>query len=198
MFIPEWDDQYSVHNKHIDKQHQKLFDIAKRAAILIHKQVDSNEIKTILMELFDYMKFHFRDEEAYMEQIHYPHLADHREIHKEMIERVTDLIQNIKYDFKQKLAIITRDWLVEHIMKEDMKIEQWYEEYKNSQTLEGGNEDGSAKEEINIEIGHFYKCDCRESFRVLETVHKKILGGQSYHCKKCNAKIEFVKDGPIR
>ena len=137
MFIPEWDDQYSVHNGHIDKQHQQLFKLAKQAAILIHKQVDSNEIKAILMELFDYMKFHFRDEEAYMEKIGYPNLSAHIEIHKDMIERVTDLIQNIKYDFKQKLAIIARDWLVEHIMKEDMKIERWYEEYKNAQFLEG-------------------------------------------------------------
>lgn len=193
MFIPEWDDQYSVHNGHIDKQHQQLFKLAKQAAILIHKQVDSNEIKAILMELFDYMKFHFRDEEAYMEKIGYPNLPAHREIHKDMIERVTDLIQNIKYDFKQKLAIITRDWLVEHIMKEDMKIERWYEEYKNSQSLEGG-EDADALAQAKIEIGHFYKCDCRESFRVLETIHQKILSGQAYHCKKCNAKISFVQD----
>lgn len=188
MVALEWDEQYSVHNEQIDKQHQQLFHIAKQAAILIHKQVDSKEIKAILVQLFDYMKFHFRDEEAYMERIGYPQLLAHREIHRAMIERVTDLIQNIKYDFKQKLAIITRDWLVEHIMREDKKIEQWYEK---QQLVQGAGTAGAHLEGLTW---HLYRCDCRSSFRVLETVHKKILGGQDYHCKKCNAKIIFLQD----
>ena len=196
MLVPDWDDKYSVHNIRIDKQHQKLFEIAKHAANLIHKQVDSNEIKGVLLELFEYMKVHFRDEEMYMESIGYPRLAEHHENHKDIINQVTDLVQNVKYDFKQKLAIITRDWLVDHIMKEDMRIEQWYHDYKESQALDG-DIDANIKMEQKSEIAHFYKCDCRKSFRVLETVHQKILGGQTYHCKKCRAQIVFVKDAPL-
>ncbi len=180
----EWSDAYSIHNDHLDEQHRKLFVIAKRAEDLIRKQADANEIKEILFALFDYMKFHFADEEAYMEQIGYPELRQHQEIHRSIVERMTVLIQNIRYDFKQKLAIIVRDWLVEHIMQEDMKIEHWHQSVKNQPPLVYDKQKT---------IEYFYRCNCRERFRVLETVHQRIQQGQKYHCKKCNAPISFLR-----
>ena len=125
MSLPEWSEEFSIHNEMIDMQHKKLFQIAHKAGLLIYKQVDAGEIRKILAELFDYMKEHFHDEEAYMEQIKYPDIERHKKLHKEIIANMCDLIQNIKYDFKQKLAIITEQWLITHILKEDMRIEQY-------------------------------------------------------------------------
>ena len=121
MAIPEWDDKFSIHNDVIDVQHKKLFDIAHRAGLLISKQVDGNEIKKILVELFEYMKVHFHDDEAYMASIGYPGLERQSAMHQQIIRDMTDLIQNIRYDFKQKLAIITEEWLINHILKKICK-----------------------------------------------------------------------------
>ena len=200
MLIPEWDDKYSVKNDHIDSQHKRLFIIAKKAAELIHKQVDSSEIKAMLVELFNYMKFHFHDEEEYMASIGYPHLEEHREIHKDIVFKMSHLIQNIQYDFKKKLAIITKEWLMEHIMKEDMKIERWHKQHKKLLRSAGQTDEQNRPifldEKLleNEEVAHFYHCGCRNSFRVLDSVHKKIQNGSVFHCKKCKAIISFVRD----
>lgn len=197
MLIPQWDDKYSVKNEHIDEQHKRLFIIAKKAAELLHKQVDSSEIKAMLVELFNYMKFHFHDEEEYMASINYPHLEEHREIHKDIVFKMSHLIQNIQYDFKKKLAIITHDWLIEHIMKEDMKIERWHKQHKKSQQgITQENRPIFLDEKLleQEEVAHFYSCDCRESFRVLDSVHKKAQSGSVFHCKKCKSIIKFVRD----
>lgn len=188
MAIPEWDDKFSIHNDVIDVQHKKLFDIAHRAGLLISKQVDGNEIKKILVELFEYMKVHFHDEEAYMASIGYPGLERQSAMHQQIIRDMTDLIQNIRYDFKQKLAIITEEWLINHILKEDMQIEIYCkaheEEIKAMQAKQNGEK----------EITHIYKCACKPAFKVLNTVHEKIQSGQAFHCKKCGEGIVFVRD----
>lgn len=201
MLIPQWDDKYSINNKHIDEQHKRLFAIAKKAAELLHKQVDSSEIKAMLVELFNYMKFHFRDEEEYMASINYPHLEEHREIHQDIIFKMSHLIQNIQYDFKKKLAIITREWLLEHIMKDDMKIERWHKEHKKVKLTTEGKKDSQIspifldeKPLESEEVAHFYRCGCRESFRVLDSVHRKIQSGSVFHCKKCKSIITFIRD----
>ena len=186
MDLPQWDQsKYSIHNDAIDAQHKQLFDIAYRAGLLINKQAGSDEIKQILFELFEYMKVHFADEEAYMDSIGYPHLEQQRESHQEIISNMTSLIQNIRYDFKQKLAIITQDWLIEHILKEDMQIEKWRASHQ---------EEAKKNLEQHKEIFHIYTCQCRKEFHLLDTIHKKIQKGKSFHCKSCGQVIKFVRD----
>lgn len=185
MDLPKWDEKYSIHNKTIDAQHKHLFEIAYRAELLINKQVSSTEIKEILAELFEYMKVHFADEEAYMASIGYPYLQQQRESHQEIIDNMTSLIQNIHYDFKKKLAIITQDWLIKHILKEDMQIEIWRASHQDEANK-------NLKE--HKEIFHIYSCQCRAEFHLLNTIHKKIQKGKSFYCKSCKQKIHFLRD----
>ena len=177
MAIPEWDDKFSIHNDEIDVQHKKLFDIAHRAGLLISKQVDGNEIKKILVELFEYMKVHFRDEEAYMASIGYPGLERQSAMHQQIIQ-----------DIKQKLAIITEEWLINHILKEDMQIEVYRKAHEEEIKALQAQQNGAKG------VTHVYKCACKPAFKVLNTVHEKIQSGQAFHCKKCGEGIVFVRD----
>ena len=70
--LPSWSKELSVRNDAIDEQHKKLFEIAGRAYELTNKKATKEEIITILRELLNYTKEHFKDEEAYMESIYYP------------------------------------------------------------------------------------------------------------------------------
>ncbi len=72
--IPVWDDKYSVGNNGIDKQHKKLFELAKKSYIYANKNISREDIRNIITEFFEYMKEHFRDEEIYLELIEYPYL----------------------------------------------------------------------------------------------------------------------------
>ena len=164
MDLPQWDEKYSIHNDAIDAQHKKLFDIAYRVGLLINRQASSDEIKQILSELFEYMKVHFADEEAYMESIGYPNLEQQRESHQE---------------------IISQDWLIEHILREDMQIEKWRASHQ---------EEAKKNLEEHKEVFHIYTCQCREEFHLLDTIHKKVQKGKVFHCKSCGQTIRFVRD----
>ncbi|MCW1336505.1 hemerythrin family non-heme iron protein, partial [Campylobacter jejuni] len=61
------------------------------------------------------------------QEIHYPYLNEHKIMHKNIIHDMSYLTQNIKTtnDLKEKLYTIMSEWLLEHILYEDMKVEQY-------------------------------------------------------------------------
>ncbi|HIC9350652.1 TPA: bacteriohemerythrin [Campylobacter jejuni] len=152
--VPKWNKSFSVHNAKIDAQHKKLFDLAGKVEFMLEKPIYKENLKLLLNEFFDYMKEHFYDEEKYMELIGYPELEQHKKIHKEIIKAMIKIIKNAKTtnDLKEKLYIVSRKWLLEHILYEDMKVEQ----YRMTSLITEDNKEVSFKtieeEEIKEEI----------------------------------------------
>lgn len=54
--IPTWNEKYSIHDIMIDIQHQKLFELAAKIENMVYKFVQRDELKEILIELFNYNK----------------------------------------------------------------------------------------------------------------------------------------------
>ena len=113
-----WKDEYSVGNKKIDKQHKQIFALANS----LTEVYDQYRIKHTIMDLFKYARKHFSDEEKMMEEIGYPKLEEHRQIHLDMIERLTEISQETFdcnesiYDFKKFIY----DWMIDHVLEKDM------------------------------------------------------------------------------
>ncbi len=194
--IPTWNEKYSIHDTMIDIQHQKLFELADKVESAVYKFVKREELKEILTELFNYMKEHFNNEEQYMQEIHYPYLNEHKIMHKNIIRDMSYLIQNIKTtnDLKEKLYTIMSEWLLEHILYEDMKVEQ----YRRSSLA--SEDDGEVsfeevKEEKDDENAVLYTCECvGQMHDVPFGIHQKIqLKGVKFKCKKCKEAIQFYK-----
>ena len=207
--LPVWSDDYSVQNALIDEQHKKLFDIAAIADKMISKQTDPVEIKKVLVALFDYMKTHFRDEEAYMDSIGYPKLQEHREYHQGIIAEMVALIKNIKYDFKQKLAIITEQWLLKHIMQEDIKVMHYRIEMESKiPTTTESSENNILEKSLVTNIAffhqheaeqevkklHIYTCRCGKTYNIESKIHQQILQGRKIGCKRCYTHIVYIND----
>ncbi|HED4387604.1 TPA: hemerythrin family protein [Campylobacter jejuni] len=195
--IPTWNEKYSIHDTMIDIQHQKLFELAGKVESAVYKFVKREELKEILTELFNYMKEHFDNEEQYMQEIHYPYLNEHKIMHKNIIRDMSYLIQNIKTtnDLKEKLYLAVKKWLLEHILYEDMKVEQ----YRRSSLA--SEDDGEVsfeevKEEKDDENAvYLYTCECvGQMHDVPFGIHQKIqLKGVKFKCKKCKEAIQFYK-----
>ncbi len=195
-----WHDNYSIHNKTIDEQHKKLFELAKKASMVGSRCASREEIREILAEFFEYMKVHFNDEEAYMESIDYPLLHDHRELHKHIVKELAATILQIKNvnEMKEKLGIIAQDWLLEHILHHDMLIEKY--------RLRSALDEQSAQKEMHrpkIETqeeepkkqeGHYYSCGCEKKIHAIPKItHSDIQKkGLSYKCKKCGKAIIYT------
>ncbi|MCF6173117.1 MAG: hemerythrin family protein [Campylobacteraceae bacterium] len=122
----KWNNKYSLHIEKIDNQHKELFRLSAIVESL-NKQTTKEEIKKLFNSFFNYMRNHFRDEEAYMNSINYPLLKQHHKLHSEIIEEFTKLIKenHSLESLKEQMKIATKKWLINHIMENDLKIEKW-------------------------------------------------------------------------
>jgi methyl-accepting chemotaxis protein len=121
----EWSPALAVGNADIDRQHQKLIEIANRLYVAMQSGRGREVVGSLLDELVNYTVEHFAWEEKAMEKHGYRdkdrHLAEHR--------KLIDDVSKFKWQFESGNASITvelmgflRDWLVNHILKVDKAL----------------------------------------------------------------------------
>lgn len=181
--LPKWEDRFSIHNAQIDLQHKKLFELAHKAYSLDYKGTTRAEIRTILLEFFDYMKTHFDDEEHYMKEIGYPEIQKHKRLHRRIIDELSKTIKQIHnvHDMRVKLKIVAQEWLLNHILHDDMLIEKYRLKTSVSTIIP------------NDEYDFVYICGCSGvEHKLAYELHAKIESGEkSLRCSKCKEKISF-------
>jgi hemerythrin-like metal-binding protein len=103
----------------IDEQHRELFRCVARVRDAAFAADDSELDRTIAF-LREYVDFHFRAEERFMEAQRFPDLARHRQEHHAMLAAVVEIEQDHHRQAggTESLARIERflsDWLRTHI-----------------------------------------------------------------------------------
>ncbi|NDV27045.1 bacteriohemerythrin [Desulfovibrio sp. JC010] len=129
----EWHDGLGIGVEEIDDQHKSLIGMVNDVLDAFGKGEKDAAIDDLLSKLKEYAVLHFNTEEKYMEEIEYPQLAEHHQLHEELKNRVKAL-QAARFhreevtpkDVKELLA----DWLVEHLLQEDYKIAQFAKDNK--------------------------------------------------------------------
>ena len=90
--------------------------------------------KKLLLVLHKYTGEHFNSEENLMQQIGYPKLDEHREIHTQMIEKLSEISMQ-PLDSEESLYKVKKffyDWLIDHIMHQDKDYIRFYKVYQKS------------------------------------------------------------------
>lgn len=125
----EFTDDYLTGIDLIDKEHKELFRIVDKANHLINSYDASSsydKIISILDGLKDYTKEHFKDEEEYMESIHYDGLAAQKRAHEAFIDKLENIdlekIEDKPQEYLQELIEFLLGWLINHILHTDKKI----------------------------------------------------------------------------
>lgn len=115
----------------IDKEHKELFRIIGEVQHAISDEFlydKYDEIVRLLEELKDYTKFHFQDEELYMESIHYDGLEAQKRAHDAFVTRLEEMdlehIDENQQETLEELLEFLTQWLVNHILNSDKKIGQ--------------------------------------------------------------------------
>ncbi len=139
----KWSDQYSVDNEEVDAQHKELFRRVNILVRAIHKAankneaVDRSEVVKVVVFLKDYVIIHFKTEELVMEKYNYPELEYHRKIHSRFVnnfskiaEELLAIVDNPNY-LMIRFQILVTDWLVNHIVTQDMRYRDFINELKN-------------------------------------------------------------------
>ena len=126
---PVFADQYLTGVSLIDKEHRELFRIIGEVYHVMTNEIafdKYDEIVSLLEELKEYTKFHFQDEEIYMESIHYPGLEAQKRAHDAFVSRLEEMdlehIDENQQETLEDMMEFLSEWLVNHIMNSDKKI----------------------------------------------------------------------------
>ncbi len=124
MPLITWDDKFSVGVQSMDAQHQRWFALMNNLHDAMREGRGKAVQDAILAEMIDYTQTHFRREEELLQAKLYPNLLEHQDKHRLFTNRLFDMQSRIQkgepvltFDLMDSL----KDWLQEHIMKEDMK-----------------------------------------------------------------------------
>jgi hemerythrin len=121
-----WNDDYCIGHELIDSEHKRLFEIADRIFAVKNPLMDIAAIKSMVHQLYDYMQKHFEREETYMVRAAYSDAGAHKEKHAEIISEMNDIVKLSKnfIQIQNRLVIVMRKWLLDHILKEDLKVKK--------------------------------------------------------------------------
>ncbi|HYA88124.1 MAG TPA: bacteriohemerythrin [Nitrospirota bacterium] len=126
----EWTEKLATGIKTIDSQHRELFKRINNLELAIKEHRCKAEIDATLRFLDEYAQIHFAEEEKHMQETSYSGLQEQREDHKKYLMALAELkeqasqprIQGSTYDLSATTNQVVVDWIVDHIMKLDMKF----------------------------------------------------------------------------
>ncbi len=122
-------DEYKTGIDLVDEEHKELFRIIGEVSQVINNDFipdKYDEIVSLLEQLKNYTKFHFSDEEKYMESIQYEGLPAQRRAHDAFVNRLEEMnleqIDEHQQETLEELMVFLTEWLVNHILYMDKKI----------------------------------------------------------------------------
>ena len=114
----KWETRFEIGHKRIDFEHMIFFDLVMTLKDCLKGKGDLARADRILNEIIMYAQFHFVSEENIMEEVDYPDLATHRELHADLIDSFNNKL--VAGDLDALLAFLL-DWFVKHTSIEDKK-----------------------------------------------------------------------------
>ncbi|WP_275401493.1 bacteriohemerythrin [Wenzhouxiangella limi] len=126
----QWRKQMSVGNLIIDLDHRYLLSLINQVEYALRHPEESENLRMALDQLSDYAREHFAREEKLQLRIQFRGYMPHKMAHQSLLDRLDRIISEILEEsdpqqLKARSAEITtllRDWLLDHVLKEDMKM----------------------------------------------------------------------------
>ena len=125
-----WLKEYELGNDFVDSQHKRLFELVVNLSKSCHEGEDINTLGEILDFLLQYTVQHFSDEESLQIECNFPEYEYHKKLHEEFEATVSEKVSEFKEkgstkDLSNTINDFVVAWLLNHILKEDMKIKDY-------------------------------------------------------------------------
>jgi hemerythrin len=117
----KWLTQYEIGCENIDHQHKNLFELANR----ITEATSQDAVKHCVMQLYKYVREHFRDEESLMKDLAYPNYEAHKKQHDLLLTQLVEISERMTQDgldCLDDLIQFMNEWIVDHILKYDVAL----------------------------------------------------------------------------
>ncbi|HEY8037982.1 MAG TPA: hemerythrin domain-containing protein [Methylobacter sp.] len=131
----KWDSRFSVDNIIIDMEHKLLLSLLNALEVVLRNPHEKDSLRFFIDQLYESARDHFHHEEKLQLKYMFPYYEENKKGHEALIVEL-DTIRNEIYNFIEKadtsqdeadrmskeINHVLRDWLVEHILKSDIKM----------------------------------------------------------------------------
>lgn len=117
-----WKAEYNVNISLIDDQHKKFLEILNLLRVGIIKKPCKEKISEIFFSLVHYAEHHLIQEEIYFKNYRYPNFTQHKEAHKNFIDRIIKFREDYEKSIEkvcEEMYDFLVDWFENHILKYD-------------------------------------------------------------------------------
>ena len=134
QFILAWSKDYELGNEVIDSQHKRLFELVGNIGRTCLEGGDVATLSETLDFLLQYVVQHFNDEESLQIKYSFPEYEYHKKLHEDFKTTVIEKVLEFKEkgstkDLSDTVNEIVITWLVNHILKEDIKIGAYIKDF---------------------------------------------------------------------
>lgn len=123
MSFVAWDDRFTSGIRIFDDEHKALIAIVNQLHDAFMSGVERAALSRICDELTEYVMLHFRHEEMYFDDWHYPdkqaHIAAHRQLREQVFAYRGQILDRPSLEMANELFGFLRLWLTEHILSDD-------------------------------------------------------------------------------
>jgi len=123
--IAHWQDDFLTGDVRIDQEHQILFDMVNDLHAAIQVAASPIRLQAMIQTMADHTAEHFQHEEALMRRHHYPGYGRHKQVHDNLLEKVSRLLAQFDAQetvLNDKLTEFLTEWLAHHIRGEDQNM----------------------------------------------------------------------------
>lgn len=124
----QWREKFNVGNDLIDSDHQYLLEIINKAERSLMTN-NHQQLTAVLDELARYGKMHFEREEVIARAAGYPKAEQLHVSHGELVAKLAEFCHGLDTVWTQDsitaFTSFLRDWLLNHVIKEDMLMKPW-------------------------------------------------------------------------
>jgi len=110
-----WSVAHSVGIREIDDQHVHLAGLIDGLSTALRDGAAAEAVTAALVEMVDYAAFHFACEERLMAQYQVAHLAQHRDVHRRLLEDIRHLGVDKSPPSVSLVLRYLREWLIRHV-----------------------------------------------------------------------------------
>ncbi len=123
-----WQESYALGDEKIDDQHKDFFVLAEKLLAAPNKEA----MIDTMFDLYQHVKIHFGEEEAFMQQVGFHHYKSHVKEHNLMLEKLLEMDKKVQQDNwnAEDVANFIDKW-TKHILNSDLAFNQhWKEMFK--------------------------------------------------------------------
>jgi hemerythrin len=117
-----WNEDYNTGVQFIDEQHRYFFNIIRTLKENLQAGVCKDSASKIFFSLAHYAEHFLIREEIYFRDSHFPGTTEHKQLHKEFIDRVIRFREDYEKDVAETcrtMMAYLEGWFEDHILKYD-------------------------------------------------------------------------------